>query len=304
MRQTSVSPEEWVRHRKLRKKIASAKWYARRKQREIDEQNEHRRHLEERLVAHSGTFSWPDPERRAEWHAVVAHHCLGYPPRDMAVSAVQWRAWVERIEREIRHLRETAVECEPTWGHWLEQTFVCKILRQMALRECRGRWPPNTHPTVPRGCVPPNQCGRLWSTSVWNYLWILTHLGNHRECFAEVWNHLHQLALCQAPPPSGTWEDWHLLRSDPDCCRWIQLMSQNLADSIHTTDESDPVPPPPSLDASQSSQGSDAHRHNVPDEPEYHTQPDTPAWSCSLTDTDSESLPSSLDTFVNDAFTH
>ena len=111
-------------------------------------------------------------------------------------------------------------------------------------------------------------------------------------------------------------DPWYLLRSDPDCCRWIQTMSQNVANLV--TD----IPPSTTDGTSESnrteeegstSQDSDS---TVPtdavstssSQPAYHTQPDTPEPYdepyCSLTDTDnSESLPSSLDTFLNDTFT-
>lgn len=300
MRQTSVSPDEWIRHRKLRKKIASAKWYARRKQRELDEQRDHRQRLHDEWLRQQQRvpYTWPDPDRRAEWHAVVAHHCLGYPVRPYDVAPVRWRDMVDGIERDIEDLRNGAREAfeVPTGIRtWLDETFVRKILRQMAVREIHhGHW--TSHPEVPWCCTPP----RHWATSVWAWLWVITHLGNHAEEFPTVWAHVHRHALRQ---PHGSTDPWYLLRSDPDCCRWIQTMSQNVATLV--TDV-----PPTTTTSTTDSQTSDSTvpTDAVSSQPAYLTQPDTPEPYdepyCSLTDTDnSESLPSSLDTFLNDTFT-
>lgn len=46
IRKSQVPPETWTRHRKLRKKIASAKWYASKKQRELQHQHTHREILD------------------------------------------------------------------------------------------------------------------------------------------------------------------------------------------------------------------------------------------------------------------
>lgn len=49
VRRSQMSPEEWIRHRKLRKKIASAKWYDLKKKREQQCQYNHARILEANL---------------------------------------------------------------------------------------------------------------------------------------------------------------------------------------------------------------------------------------------------------------
>lgn len=49
VRRSQVTPDVWIRHRKLRKKIASAKWYATKKRKEIRQQHNHRDILEANL---------------------------------------------------------------------------------------------------------------------------------------------------------------------------------------------------------------------------------------------------------------
>lgn len=291
MRQSSVTPEEWTRHRKLRKKIASAKWYAHKKQREIDEQREHREELE-RLRQEADRsryhFVWHDPGRRAEWFAVVACLRWGYPERPSTVEACQWRQWVERIESEIDALEQDLKTAPPRWSQWLQHTWVRKIFRQFAIREIQGQW--NTdRPVIPRGCCCTN---RLWSTSIWNWLWVMTHLGNAREDFPILWCHLHRRALHMHPAEATEHVDpCTFLLSDPECFRWIDRMADHLEELLQ-----EPANLPDS-DRDTSSQEPEEE-----EEEGYVTQEPTPDWVWALTDSDSESLPSSLDNFVTDTF--
>lgn len=292
MKKSSVSPEEWIRHRKLRKKIASAKWYAQKKQREIDEQNTHREQLEREHAhrqAESGHLIWPDPVRRAEWYGVVAHHSHGYPVRPPEVDPLRWRTWVERIEADVEELCTRATQANPAWGTWLGYTWIRKIFRQLGIRECRGLW--GDVPSVPWGCACPCARGRLWTTSTWNWLWVMTHLGNHREQFPVLWCHLHEHAL-RTPTPPGGWDDWQFILSDSDCCRWIDRMTEQLQEHVREPDDS------------SDGESSDEPSSQETNESQYVTQLPTPEWNWSLTDTDtSDSLPSSLDNFVTETFT-
>lgn len=294
MRQSAVSPEEWIRHRKLRKKIASAKWYAHKKQREIDDQREHRKRLATELLVPLSAYTW-DERSRAEWFGVVAHHSWGYPSRRDDENPIQWRRWVEEVERDIVRLTEGAADVDGTWGLRMHDTFVRKIFRQLAIRELRTPPPDRVafrRIVLPKGYVHPydRQPPRLWTTSVWNWLWVVTHLGNHREDFDVVWNHLHHSRI---HPPDA--EGWALLRHDSHCRHWLCWMSQNLSDHLRPEPETNEPVSEPDPDSDEEGY------HTSPDR--YATQFNTPDWYLPTSDdSDSESLPSSLDQFVTEAF--
>lgn len=296
MKRSAVSPEEWLRHRKYRKKIASAKWYAHKKQREIEEEHTHRRRIEEELREKERQrqgYVWPEHRHRNEWAAVVAHLCRGYPVRPDHQCATQWRTWCDEIEAEIGHLRENVERYFPECRVWMHETFVCKIFRQMGIRE---KQQPTTfqYTQVPWGCTHPHHRGRLWVTSAWNWVWVMTHLGNHAEHFSVVWSHIHQWALSH---PLHRGDEWTLLAHTPTLRHWLHWMSQDLHTHFEAILE-------PYTDDDTEDEPSDTHS-NPPPLPYdgYVTQPDTPNWEdIYSTDSESDSVPSSLDTFVNETF--
>lgn len=67
LKKSETYPDVWQVHRKLRKKIALAKWYAKKKKREIREEHIHRQQLEDQLQAEAAqrTYHWTDPLNRA-----------------------------------------------------------------------------------------------------------------------------------------------------------------------------------------------------------------------------------------------
>ena len=305
MRRSSVTAEEWTRHRKLRKKIASAKWYAHKKQREIEEEHTHRQRLEEELLQtqrRTQGYVWPDSRQRNEWVAVVAHHCLGYPVRPSDQCPLQWRTWYDGIERALVYLRERVKVHWPECGRWLQETFVCKVFRQMAIREHRDPLA-FRHCAVPWGCVHPCERGELWTTSVWNWIWVMTHLGNHRVDFPRVWNHIHHHALRTRTHDAGQPDDdWSVLTTSTTLRYWLRWMSQELDDHLrgHPEGCNNPIEFP---ESEEETDGTPNSPHF--DDQGYITQPDTPPiWDWYPdTESDTESLPSSLDPFLNEAFT-
>lgn len=136
MRQENVTPEVWQAHRKLRKKIASAKWYAQKKKREIQEENRLRRELEAQYQAKQSAYLWT-PEMRAYQRAVVDHIHRGYPVRPSDVPPLQWSAWADVVEE---HLLRTETESKRLWHHipWADPEFR-KTLRQLGMREARWK---------------------------------------------------------------------------------------------------------------------------------------------------------------------
>ena len=293
MKRSAVSAQEWIRHRKLRKKIASAKWYAHKKQREIEEEHTHRQRIEEDLREQERLrrgYTWPSVRQRCEWIAVVNHLAKGYPERPSTTDAILWRSWCDEIESGIDHLREKVTQWFPGCAVWMNETFVCKIFRQMGIRE-------KMHPDafrsiqVPLGHRHPHDFKAMWSTSPWNWMWVMTHLGGQSDRFTDVWCHLHQHALGYTLTGHDA---WYLITHSPTLAHWFRWMSQNLHESLETTD---------AVVNNDSTQSDDDDSPIHEPHEGYITQPDTPEWEDVYTsDSESDSIPSSLDTLVNEIF--
>lgn len=316
MKRNSVSPEEWIRHRKLRKKIASAKWYSHKKAREIKNQRQHRREiaakLQQEVRARQGLV-WPDVTQRHTWAGVTAHLCRGFPVRPDECHPTLWHTWCCRVEDEITHLREETQAIWPWLPYdWLQQHWIRKILRQLGIREIRQRHATGRtcfdHLHPPLHCPHPHTQDRLWTTSLWNWLWVLTHLGDQREEFAWVWVHVHQHALSVRPPP-GTDPTLHVLSSSTVLQHWIRLMSDNLHRLLQDANPTDTDTDSQEEVTETEEETEDEESQNDPRWMKWYTQPPTPEpeeavyWSdYESTDTDSESVPSSLDTFLFETF--
>jgi hypothetical protein len=134
MKQKNVTPEEWVRHRKLRKKLASAKWYAKKKKKEIEEENTLRLELEfqraekERLKE---GWIWEDPRDRAYARAVADHLYRGYPVRPEHVDPLEWSAMADVLEEALAATRQRSTWQNVPWNDFL----FMKCLRQLGMRE-------------------------------------------------------------------------------------------------------------------------------------------------------------------------
>lgn len=92
---SEVTPEEWITHRKLRKKIASAKWYAKKKQAEIEEERRIREELAVTLLPKPDDPIWPDRITFAHWHAALDVKLRGFPVRPTYVPVLEW-VWMTR----------------------------------------------------------------------------------------------------------------------------------------------------------------------------------------------------------------
>ena len=308
LRRHAVTSAEWMRHRKLLKKIASARWYAKKKKREIQEQRQKRQQLEaerrQREAVARGLL-WPDTIQSATWYAVAAHHARGYPVLPRGQCPLQWRSWCERIDEALRDLRRKTARCEPTLVAGLDDPRTLKVLRQLAIRECRhGGWLDNCDP--PAGLPPPYP---FWTTSVWGWIWVLTHLTGITDRFPDIWQTVRRRARDPPPPPATGWRDeWHLLHTLPHICNLLYWMST--AHTIPWLLESD--------DSGASTTTPPQQDREEPEDIAWHTQPPTPSrlhqWyyddtsTSTITDTDtnhdtqSESLPSSLDIYLQNEF--
>ena len=131
MKRKEVSAEVWIAHRKERKKIASAKWYAAKKKAEIKEQNRKRRELEEELQAKKKTYLWTH-EERASWRCALDHVLRGWPCRPPHVKATTWC-----------RLMDITQECvDRMYIDWSKRPDeqLC-LVRQMCMRELMQSYP-------------------------------------------------------------------------------------------------------------------------------------------------------------------
>lgn len=296
--------------------MASAKWYSNKKNRQIQDQRAFVRQLkQEQAIAEeqTGGWIWSNQQTRDEWYATMAHLGRGFPSRNIDTeSASLYRSWCEDIDTDIENLRQQVQRIWPdhhSWD-WLSQLWIRKIIRQMAIREVRcirqtGGTGPFDHIVLPLGPFDhPRTHGRLWTTSIWYWIWLLGHLGNHREDFGVVWSHLQWHGLVQGLKAT----DLHqFMASSVSLNHWIRQMSQNIEAHLATAPPEEENTDCQSSQCSSSSSGSS----KTDDPPPYITQPPSPVHSeegCAhryspFTDSDSESIPSSLDTFLFETFT-
>lgn len=137
-----MSEAEWIQHRKLRKKIASAKWYAKKKKAEIHEENELRARLAETLLPPPDAPVWTDRTVFAHWHASLDHHLRGYPMRPTEVPVVEWvhgtRCIEDWLERRLRRVGERG--CDASVHIPWDCTTFGRCWRALAVGEWMQAW--------------------------------------------------------------------------------------------------------------------------------------------------------------------
>lgn len=174
----------WIRHRKLCKKRASAKWYLKKKQREIREQNDLRRELEREYQIRCQRPMW-SPEEMAHHRCFLAHHLYGYPRRPDEVPVFVWDAWKDHTEQRLERL-------ETTFPHWRWSVPLRVSLRRLTMREYYEEYyqsPPTD-----------DALKRFRRTRGWGPGVLMGPLGY-------VWSRLQSVAYARS--------DW---------CRWIQAI--------------------------------------------------------------------------------
>ncbi len=135
MRQKQCTPEEWIKHRKLRKKIASAKWYAKKKKGIIEEENQLRKVLEEQYQEKRRQPIW-DELNRAYWKCVTDYMVRGFPPRPDDFAVYDWVFITTIVEQFLDRLKhENPWHGTIQWTHIKERTF-----RQLCIREVRAEY--------------------------------------------------------------------------------------------------------------------------------------------------------------------
>lgn len=107
MKRREVTAEVWIAHRKERKKIASAKWYAAKKKREQQRQRLKRQQLEAELAAKqeaNNRYIWKTAEERASWRCVVDHLRRGWPCRPSHIAALDWCEIIDLADECIQRM--------------------------------------------------------------------------------------------------------------------------------------------------------------------------------------------------------
>ena len=101
LRKHLTDPDIWVSHRKLCKKRASAKWYAKKKDREIKEQRAKRKSLEETIVPPNRLWT---VDELAYHRVFFAWFRFGYPAFDYSVPVTVWDYWKDTTEEALEAL--------------------------------------------------------------------------------------------------------------------------------------------------------------------------------------------------------
>lgn len=120
VRKSECTPAEWTIHRKYRKKIASAKWYAKKKDIERLSISQIRLRLRTQALNTWCFTERMDPIQRIEWRCIAARVFHGWPSRPDHVS--QW-SWCEYMDRTMAYE-------DPEWPPSVQGLF-----RQMCMRE-------------------------------------------------------------------------------------------------------------------------------------------------------------------------
>ena len=126
MKKKETTPDVWITHRKLRKKIASARWYAKKKKMELHVQRQRRIALEQQWKNQMQQAIWSS-EQFAEWRCVCAHMFHGWPACPITIGAVDWCRLMDLAEMSIQRMGEN------TTKNWSKRKM--KLCRHLVLKE-------------------------------------------------------------------------------------------------------------------------------------------------------------------------
>lgn len=126
MKKKDTPHDAWIIHRKLRKKIASARWYAKKKKNELGIQRQRRLTLEQRWREHIRKSIWT-LEQYSEWRCVCAHMFHDWPACPTNIPAMDWCKLMDLAEIAIQRMGQTVTQ---TWSN-----RKMKLCRQLVLKE-------------------------------------------------------------------------------------------------------------------------------------------------------------------------
>lgn len=291
LRKAETPADVWLAHRKLRKKIASAKWYAKKKKREIREQNQRRKELEAEYQAKQAALPWiwTSPLQRAYWRCVVEHHVRGYPPRPTDMDPHTWlRDWVDVVEDRIRTTRQELQDVE--WARyvpWDDHMGFTKVLRQLGIRSLRTTgmdWVTGIEGVWLAGCI---RFAGGDTVRGWDMARAVFHTRTVHPTQIQITNHIRR-SRPPSTPPSNTPHQKD--PQDTDIQRWI----------AHTF----LFPPPTTMFSWYDSDDEEEWLRNWEAANKEDTGLSPPQLKKKdFTEEDSQnSLPSSLDHFVDEVF--
>lgn len=129
LRKKDTPPDQWIAHRKLRKKIASAKWYASKKKELIHQQRELQKELEAAYQLRRQQRLWT-PDQFAYWRAVREHHYHGFPVRPMDIPVHDWIQLIDLTYAAMARMLEAQQD-----QSWLAHPERRRVLKRLAFAE-------------------------------------------------------------------------------------------------------------------------------------------------------------------------
>jgi hypothetical protein len=110
MRKSRTPPDEWIAHRKLRKKIASARWYLKKKQLERREEFDREQYLraQNRKLCDGSCPIWT-PEQLAQWRCTTSFMFHGWPKCPASCSPVHWCELMDIAQAAIQSVQTLAL---------------------------------------------------------------------------------------------------------------------------------------------------------------------------------------------------
>lgn len=106
MRKCRTPPDEWIRHRKLRKKIASARWYLKKKRLERAENANREEYLraQNRKLCDGSCPIWT-PEQLAQWRCVTSFMFHGWPKCPASCTPSHWCELMDIAQTSIQSVQ-------------------------------------------------------------------------------------------------------------------------------------------------------------------------------------------------------
>lgn len=103
MKKKETPVDVWIVHRKLRKKIASARWYLKKKKGELQIQRQRRHTFEQEWKNQMSKAIWT-VEQFSEWRCVCMHMFHDWPACPGTVNAIDWCKLMDLAEISIQRI--------------------------------------------------------------------------------------------------------------------------------------------------------------------------------------------------------
>lgn len=153
MRRKDVDEATWIKHKKLCKKRASAKWYLKRRQAELEqkEKEEQEKRQQEAYVRNGNHPDWT-PLQRDEWQCALEHR-IGWPARPNHIPPNHWLRLVALARRSLGQVlqHEWAASSDPE-----QHEKICRGLILTELRRTYEKAEGNIE-LVESQCTPPTE---------------------------------------------------------------------------------------------------------------------------------------------------